>query len=141
MKTVAAAFGLGLAILVAPFAMTAPAVALSTFPACESAWVHSLIKSRFNHAETRRLHDGAAILSIAGVHERAVELFGPSPVPRRYCRAQALMEHDHDGGYHYLYFRISERAGLAGMGWNVEFCIPGHDEWKVFDGDCRVLRR
>ena len=132
---------LGVASLAVALAMTGPAQAFATFPDCHSSWVQTTIKARFNAAETRRLHDGASILDIVDAHERAVELYGPSPIPRRYCRARALMDHDHKGGYHQLYYRVSERTGLAGVGWNVEFCITGHDQWKVFDGDCRVLRR
>jgi hypothetical protein len=39
-----------------------------------------------------------------------------------------------------MWYLIEDRAGFAGLGHNVEFCLVNFDRWKVYDGLCRVLR-
>jgi len=117
-----------------------PASAFGWFPPCGSPEVHASIISRFNAAYTRAIHDGASIRNISGDREHVYEAFGRSPILRRYCKAEAWMNH-RPHKPHRLYYRIEERMGLAGIGWKVEFCVPGHDNWRVFNGDCRVLRK
>ena len=123
------------------WAQPGDARAIGWLPACDAPFVDQVIKGRFNTAKTRRLHDGASILSIVNRRERRIEAFGPSPVLRRYCQADAVMDHGDPNRPHRIYYRISESMGLAGIGWNVEFCVPGHDAWRVYGGNCRVLKQ
>lgn len=130
-------FAVAAAITLAP---QARAGYLAAFPKCHSQSVQARIVYLFNHAETRDLHDNAAIVSIEGPHERRIEAFGPSPTLRRYCTADAWMNHGKPNRPHRLYYRITAGMGLAGVGWKVEFCVPGHDDWRVYGGRCRVLK-
>ena len=111
---------------------------LGSLPLCDDTKVLSTIATRFNNAETRRLHDGAVMGAIEAVEERDVVAYGPRPIERRYCRAKAWVGDKGPSTMHYL---IEAEMGLAGTGWNVEFCVVGHDNWRVYGGSCRVLRR
>jgi hypothetical protein len=109
-----------------------------TFPDCAAPFVEQRIIERSNWAERTTFHYGVEISGFQSPHERTVEAFGPSPIYRRYCRATAMMS---DGRPRTIHYRISRGMGLAGTGYNVEFCIQGLDRWRVFDGNCRVLYR
>lgn len=109
-----------------------------TFPDCGNANVNARIVDRFNWAEANTWNRGIDIRSIDGQVERSVEAFGPNPIYRRYCRGRALLS---NGRHHTVYYRIERGTGLAGTGYNVEFCLPGYDRWRVYDGYCRVLSR
>ncbi|MEZ5792802.1 MAG: hypothetical protein R3D34_19105 [Nitratireductor sp.] len=108
------------------------------FPYCEEARVAERIKSRFNWAENKHGYYGVAIAGIDRQHERKVVAFGMYPIERRYCRARAALSNGH---YQTIHYRIEKGMGLAGVGWNVEFCIPGRDRWHVHGGWCRSINR
>ncbi|NGN40761.1 hypothetical protein G6N74_06765 [Mesorhizobium sp. CGMCC 1.15528] len=59
------------------------------------------------------------------------------PIARLYCGATASLS---DGRQHEVFYLIEGRMGFAGIGDNVEFCLPGFDRWMVYNGRCRVLR-
>ncbi|GIL03259.1 MAG: hypothetical protein BroJett030_31580 [Alphaproteobacteria bacterium] len=109
-----------------------------TFPDCADANVSARIIERFNWADRNTWYRGIAITAIAGQYERTVEAFGPYPIFRRYCRGEARLS---DGRHETVYYMIERGMGLAGTGYKVEYCLPGHDPWRVYDGHCRVLRR
>ena len=107
------------------------------FPECDAANVYYRIKDRFNWAENKTFHYGVEIDRLSHGHQRGLVTFGPYPIPRRYCQATAWLT---NGRRHKVYYRIEEGMGLAGTGYKVEFCLPGYDRWRVYDGNCRVLR-
>jgi len=109
-----------------------------TFPDCGNGAVAARIIDRFNWADRNTWYRGLTIGRIDGQYERTIEAFGPSPVHRRYCRAYAWFS---DGKKRTVHYRISAGMGLAGTGFKVEFCVPGYDRWRVYDGNCRVLVR
>lgn len=109
-----------------------------TFPECADGQVTARIKERFNWADRHTWYSGVSIDAIDYERERAIESFGPSPIDRRYCRGRAWLS---NGSKHTIYYRIERGMGLAGTHYKVEFCVPGHDIWRVHDGACRVLRR
>lgn len=109
-----------------------------TFPQCTDTAVTGRIIERFNWADRHSWLAGVTMSAIDREQERAVESFGPSPIDRRYCKGRALLS---SGSWHTLYYRIERGMGLAGTHYKVEFCVPGHDPWRVYDGGCRVLRR
>lgn len=59
------------------------------------------------------------------------------PIERRYCMATVMLS---DGLTRTAWYLIEHPMGFAGIGSNVEFCVLGFDRWKVYGGDCRVLR-
>lgn len=111
---------------------------LMPFPTCEAPHVQSRIIKNFNWAEANTWYDGIRIANIQQPYERNVVAFGPNPIYRRYCKAEAYLTNGHKRPIWYL---IEQGMGLAGTGYKVEFCLSGHDPWRVYDGNCRVLRR
>ena len=59
------------------------------------------------------------------------------PIERRYCIADVHLTNGHTRDVWYL---IEHPTGFASIGSNVEFCVLGFDRWKVYGGNCRVLR-
>lgn len=109
-----------------------------TFPECTDPGVSARIVDKFNWADARTWYRGVTMTAIDGQYERTVEAFGPHPIYRRYCRAQAWLSDDRK---HTVYYLIERGMGLAGVGYKVEFCVAGYDPWRVHDGNCRVLAR
>ncbi|MGI9400250.1 MAG: hypothetical protein ACR2O0_03270 [Rhizobiaceae bacterium] len=124
--------------IAAAVATSDPAQAYESFPACQSPAVESKIIERFNWAEANTWYDGIRIVHIDRAVERPTSEYGQLPILRRYCRGRAHLENGH---YRTIHFLIEDPMGFAGFGWNVEFCLSGHDRWRVYDGKCRVLRR
>jgi hypothetical protein len=111
---------------------------LGYLPECEEPKVLARIIYYFNHATTRLLHDGAQINAIDQPAEHGFVAYGPKPILRRYCRGRAWLGPDYFEPVHYL---IEKGMGFAGTGWKVEYCVVNFDEWRVYGGNCRVLRR
>lgn len=109
-----------------------------TFPDCSNGSVKARIIQNFNWADRVTFYRGISINSIDYERERAIESFGPNPIDRRYCKGRAWLS---NGKPHTVYYRIERGMGLAGTGYKVEFCLPGYDPWRVYNGHCRVLRR
>jgi hypothetical protein len=116
--------------------VSASAWELRSFPHCDDGKVIAKIVHRFNWAEHHTWKRGFGIESVQRARQRRVEDRGP--IPRRYCRGHAILSNGRHPTVHYL---IEGGQGLAGTGFNVEFCVNGHDPWRTYDGSCRVLRR
>lgn len=124
-----------------------------SFPQCHDTKVLGKIVERFNWAEDNTWHRGFYLMDIDRIRERTVlghgygepthaEGYDAPPaherlIPRRYCRAHALLT---NGRHPTLFYLIEGGQGFAGNGFNVEFCINGLDPWREYDGSCRVLR-
>ncbi len=111
---------------------------LDRFPACDDPKVLGRIIKRYNWAENHQWQRGIDLDFINRARERLTLAGGDRLVNRRYCRGHALLSNGRHPTVHYL---IEQRQGFASIGWNVEFCVTGHDRWMVYDGSCRVLRR
>ena len=107
------------------------------FPDCHDEKVLNTIIKRFNWAENQTWKRGFTIDYIERTRERLVQSTNVSPIPRRYCRGHAQLS---NGRHPTLYYLIEGGQGLAGNGFNVEFCISGLDEWNEYDGSCRAIR-
>jgi len=107
-------------------------------PTCDHARVLKRIVNQQAYADRRTWKTGIRIDGFERYRENA---FQPKTVPgtigRRYCQAHALLT---NGTHPQVYYLIEERQGFASIGWNVEFCMPGHDKWHVYDARCRTLR-
>ncbi|MCG6857681.1 MAG: hypothetical protein LJE67_06405 [Salaquimonas sp.] len=112
-----------------------------TFPDCSNGTVKARIIARFNWADRATFYRGVSIRSIDYESEQTIDSFGEpgvgAPIDRRYCKARAWLN---NGKSNVVYYRIERGMGLAGIGFKVEFCLPGYDRWHVYDGACRVLR-
>ena len=105
-------------------------------PLCESESVIGRVVSRQAWAERHTWHDGIVITAIHDPRERALHINGPSMIAHRNCMAQASLS---NGRTQTLYYVISQGQGFASLGWNVEWCVVGHDPYHVYDAGCRVL--
>ncbi len=108
------------------------------FPACDEAGVLSEIYERQRYGERFAYRHGEILKRVDLITEENIEAFGPAPIVRRFCFAQAWMSTGHKRK---MYYMIEKGMGLAGTGYKVEFCIAGLDTWGVYDGNCRVLRQ
>lgn len=107
------------------------------FPDCASTDVLGQIVERARYGERFAYRHGEDLRRIDLINEYHVEAFGPAPIQRRFCKAQALMSTGHTRK---LYYMIEKGMGFAGTGYKVEFCLQGLDSWGVYDGNCRSLR-
>lgn len=107
------------------------------FPDCASGDVLGQIVERARYGERFAYRHGEDLRRIDAINEYHLEAFGPAPILRRFCKAQALMS---TGRTRKLYYMIEKGMGLAGTGYKVEFCLQGLDHWGVYDGNCRSLR-
>ncbi len=111
-------------------------------PICADDGVLGTIRSRFAygtaHVEGRDLE----LVTIEKIRETDLAL-GPSPIARRLCAATVSLS---DGTTSRLAYRIERSTGFAAPGYlglpsGVDFCVVGHDPWRVHDGNCRALTR
>ena len=139
-----AALLLGLAAVVPPAAAadyTGPAP-LADAGVCADAGVLSSIRHRFAYGAARVEQRDLALVAVEAIHEVHVSVGRPSPIPRRWCEAKVTLS---DGSRSTLTWVITYGAGFAGPGLayipdDVEFCVAGHDPWRVHDGNCRTTR-
>lgn len=106
-------------------------------PFCDTPGVLSKIASRFAYASHGAYQTFVEIEAIERVRELAFKPGDPGLIDRRFCQGHALLS---DGTHPKVYYMIEERQGFASIGWNVEFCLPGHDRWHVYDAWCRTVR-
>lgn len=106
-----------------------------TVPACDASNVVTAAKRFVERAEP--VYREPDIAEIFHIREMPETVFNPSPLVRRYCRADVrLTNGDHTKAYYF----IEEDSGFVGLSWKVYVCISGYDRWRVYDGRCRVAR-
>lgn len=111
-----------------------PHINLRSFPQCDDPKVLGKVIEKFNWAEVNTWHRGFTVADLVSPHERMTQ--SGYEIPRRYCRAQALLS---NGKHRRMLYLIEGGQGLAGTGFNVEFCLQNRDEWRVYNGACRTL--
>lgn len=133
-----------LSIAVAPARADDPAArtAIAGLPSCADDGILSTIRDRFAYGADRVEGRVLAIATIEGAREMAAAT-APSPIARRWCSAAVSLT---DGTRSRLNYRIDRGQGFAAPGFanlpdGVEFCVFGHDPWRVHDGLCRTTRR
>jgi len=117
----------------------APALAADgspAIPACDDAGVLSTIVERQAWAEANSWHDGVLIDAVdqARQWQRGTRFL--SDIEHRHCIATAHLAGGHGRK---LFYVISKDTGFAGWGWNVDFCLAGHDPAHLYGEGCRVL--
>lgn len=106
-------------------------------PGCDNTSVLSTLSGRQAWAEANTWKDGVTIAALERVGERRLVTEGFSAIDRRYCAARAELTAARPTT---LYYVVSAGEGFAGYGWNVEFCLSGHDPYYVYGADCKVLK-
>lgn len=147
LKVTAIALGVVLPLV----AIVAPAAAREQIPAetrdipwygevvsCASESVTARIRYRFARTERRFWNSDAEIVALDQVREAAYRPNGLDLIPRRYCKAVAVM---HDNRRLNLHYAIIEGTGFSGVGEGVQFCLEGYDRNQLAQPGCRRLDR
>lgn len=104
-------------------------------PPCE--WALSHISEQFAEKEGRFWNSALQITGYDSVRETAFRPWTSDNIPRRYCRARALLS---DGHPRTVDYSIIEDGGLAGYGPGVEWCVVGLDRNWAYRPACRGAR-
>ncbi len=108
---------------------------LGVVPACGEAFVLARIQSEFEHRESVYWQSGLVIEGFGEPHEIGFRSNGLSYIPRRYCRAQALLN---DGHLRDVTYEIAEALGFIGIGYGVTWCVTGLDRNHAFSPACKA---
>jgi hypothetical protein len=106
--------------------------------ACDDAAVLNRIRNGFHHQvlNVPRLPD-VEILNFRKIHQhRYIPGNDVSNTSRRYCGATADFS---DGRSRPVYYLIRDEMGFASVGDGVQFCVPGFDRWRAYNGYCRLI--
>jgi hypothetical protein len=104
-------------------------------PPCEAAL--ETITWRFAHKESRYWNSNLQILGFERVHQTAFRPWVSHTIPRRYCRALALVS---DGRKRVVDYWIGEDTGMIGASWGVEWCVIGLDRNWAYNPACKMAR-
>lgn len=112
-------------------------------PKCDDPRVLHRIQNKFSWAEKNTWSDIShrshtiGIERIQHIKQRYKLDHTKSMITHRHCNARAGLS---NGKNPRLYYMIQERMGFASLSWKVEFCVAGHDRWRVYGAQCRSLR-
>jgi hypothetical protein len=104
-------------------------------PACDAAL--DRIADRFAQKESRFWNSDLQIVSFERVRQIAFRPWARGTIPRRFCRATALVS---DGRRHTVYYWIGEDTGFIGANWGVEWCLVGLDRNWAYNPGCKMAR-
>jgi hypothetical protein len=106
-------------------------------PLCNESGPLDRIQSFFHTKESRFWKSDLRIVDFQNVHEIAMRPWAAGAIPRRFCRAEALVS---DGIKRPVYYSIIEDAGLIGMTYGVEWCVVGLDRNWAYNPACKEAR-
>lgn len=106
-------------------------------PFCDDRRVADKIASRFAQKESEYWHSPLRIVQTDRIRELAYRPWGPSYIPRRFCKARVMTN---DGYFRELSYAIAEDQGMIGMTWGVEWCVDGVDRHLAFAPNCKMAR-
>ena len=75
------------------------------------------------------------IVGFDKVREDAFRPWAADTVPRRFCRAVAMIS---DGSKHAVNFSIGEDTGFIGQTWGVTWCVIGLDRNWAYNPHCKM---
>ena len=104
-------------------------------PPCDAAL--DTIASRFAQKEGQFWNSSLEILDFERVRETAFRPWASGTIPRRFCRAVALVS---DGRKHAVHYWIGEDTGMIGASWGVEWCVVGLDRNWAYNPSCKMAR-
>jgi hypothetical protein len=104
-------------------------------PACDAAL--DRIADGFAEKESRFWNSNLQIVGFERVRQIAYSPWARGTIPRRFCRATALVS---DGRKHAVYYWIGEDTGFIGANWGVEWCVVGLDRDWAYNPGCKMAR-
>lgn len=102
-------------------------------PACNHEGVLGRIQGRFLERETKYWQSGLEIQGFNDIRESGLRTAGVDLIPRRFCKARAVMN---DGKIRNVTYSIAENQGVIGWSWGVEWCVTGLDHHRAFGAGC-----
>jgi hypothetical protein len=106
-------------------------------PPCDSQLALRIISDHFRHKEGAYWNSSLTIEGYERIREVSYRPWAPNTIPRRFCRALALVS---DGLRHPIHYSIAETTGMIGAGPGVEWCVQGLDRNMAFSPSCRMAR-
>ena len=106
-------------------------------PLCDNGWVQSQISGRFSRKEGKFWNSDLSIVGFEDIRETTFNPWRHDTIPRRFCRAVALVS---DGVRRPIYYSIAEDLGMAGQKWGVEWCVDGLDRNFAYSPRCRMAK-
>lgn len=104
-------------------------------PLCEEAGPLERVQSGFAAKESRFWNSKLEIVGFEKVRQVAFRPWVADAIPRRFCRAVALVN---DGVKRPVYFMIAEDGGFASIGWGVDWCVVGLDRNLAYNPACKM---
>ena len=121
-------------VLEKSFYMSGPSYS-GVLPACEAGL--GTIASEFAEKEGRFWNSSLQIIGFERVREVANSPWAQGTIPRRFCRAVALVS---DRRRHTVYYWIGEDTGFVGATWGVRWCVVGLDRNWAYNPACKMAR-
>jgi hypothetical protein len=106
-------------------------------PLCGEPGALNMIQAHFADKESQYWASELKIVGFEKVREIAFRPWVEGIIPRRYCRATALVS---DGIKRSVSYSIGENTGFLGMGYGVEWCVVGLDRNWAYNPACRIAR-
>lgn len=106
-------------------------------PLCDENGPQRLIQQRFGTKERRFWTSELEIVGFEKIQELAFQPWANSSIPRRFCKAVALVS---DGVKRPIYYSIIEDGGLFGAAYGVEWCVVGLDRNWAYNPRCKTAR-
>lgn len=104
---------------------------------CEDPMATGYIQGAFADRESDYWNSGLRIIGWTDVHEIGFRTNGLDYIPRRYCKAKAIMS---DQKVRSVSFSIVESSGSIGYTDNVEWCVSGLDRLGGFAPACKMAQ-
>jgi hypothetical protein len=96
-----------------------------------------MIQRRFGTKEGKFWNSDLKIVGFERIEEVSWQPWAPGTIPRRFCRASALIS---DGVRRPMYYSITEDTGMIGVSYGVEFCVVGLDQEWAYQPACKMAR-
>jgi hypothetical protein len=106
-------------------------------PLCREPGALNMIQAHFAEKESEYWASDLKILGFENIREIAFRPWAEGIIPRRYCRAIALVS---DGVKRSISYSIGEDEGFAGMGYGVDWCVVGLDRSWAYNPACYMAR-
>jgi len=104
-------------------------------PLCTESGPLGRIQAHFRTKEGRYWNSDLSIVDFQNVREVAMRPWAAAAIPRRFCRADALVS---DGVRRKIYYSIVEDGGFAGMTFGIEWCVVGLDRNWAYNPACKM---
>lgn len=104
-------------------------------PACADFGILGEIAQDFASRERNYWDSRLELVRFETVSESGFRSNGPSYIPKRYCRGDALFS---DGVVRHVEYNIGEALGFIGVGSGVTWCVVGLDRNHAFSPNCRA---